>query len=155
MAVILSTDMGSLTLNTEFPTGISFTKSANWESVSTIARWAPVYGYSSSASLRITLNIRLSLDYDPPLPVAVFLIGLTYPNYLTNAYKPPTVSLKIENWPKIDGHVDSVTVSVPDDAAWVDGIGPSVIDCQVGIVEDTRYLPIEWALGGAGDNDRK
>jgi hypothetical protein len=145
---------GTLRLSTgqEFPTSVSFSKSANWETVSTIARWAPVYGYSSSASLRITLNVRLSIEYGSTVAAAKFLLSLVYPDYSGTAYRPPGVTLSIEDFPPIEGHVDSVTVSVPDDSSWV-GSEPAVIDCQVGVVEDSLTFPI-WVDAARSNTGR-
>jgi len=142
---LLTTTGGRLNLIVEFPTSISFSKSANWEAVSTIARWAPVYGYSSSASLRVTLNVRLSIEYGSTIDAAKFILSLAYPDYSGVVYKPPGVTLEIEGFPPISGHVDTVTVAVPDDASWIDE-QPAIIDCQVGIVEDALSFP-EWVDG--------
>jgi hypothetical protein len=139
MSIALITDKGSLVFTTEFPTGISISKSASWHSAQPIARWAPIFGYSASDALQFTLNIRLSVEEGPTVEAAKFLLGLVYPDYDSTAYKPPTVILIVEKLIVLVGHCNSVTLNVPDDTSWMETGEPAVIDCSVQIIEDSLY----------------
>lgn len=110
----------------EFPTGISWSKTADWTAVSPISRACPVLGYASSSSAQVSFTIRFSIEEGPVMKRVKDLRSLVYPK----GYRPPAMTIKIEGWVDMPCVIESISDVVPDDAAWI-GDEPSVCDVSV------------------------
>lgn len=121
----------SLQFDQEWPSGVGYSKNADWTPVSPISRSCPLLGYSSSGSGTVTFTIRLSIEGDRGVMSRVSqLRQLVEPQ----GYRPPVIQISIEKYIDMRGVVSSVSDQVPDDAAWIDG-EPSVVDVTITVLE--------------------
>lgn len=111
----------------EWPTSMSRSKNADWVPVAPISRDCPVLGYASSGSAQITFTIRFSIEEEAGVMARVRECRkLVVPQ----GYRPPAVELSIGGWVSEKGVIESVSDTVPDEAAWI-GDEPSVVDVTI------------------------
>lgn len=124
---------GGITLqfDAEWPSGVGYSKNAEWTPVSPISRSCPLLGYSSSGSGTVAFTIRLSIEGQGSVMDRVRqLRQLVEPK----GYRPPEVNITIDKYIDMRGVVASISDQVPDDAAWIDG-NPTVVDVTFSILE--------------------
>lgn len=119
----------------EFPTSIRDTKSANWNPESPITSFAPILGFASSGAMEVSFNLRFSIEEGSTMRRVHICRALVVPDYEKNLYRPPQVTLTIENYlDQFKGVVESITVAIAEEAVWVGG-EPSVVDVTFSIKE--------------------
>jgi hypothetical protein len=129
--------------NEEFPTGISDTKDATWESVNAITGFSPILGFSSSSAMIVAFTIKFSIEEGSVMERVHLCRSLVVPDYSKGLYRPPQVVLTIDNYlDNFKGVVTSIRVSIPEDAAWVhldnstgSGAEPTTVDVTFSIQE--------------------
>lgn len=124
----------TLAFDSEWPTGMNRAKSADWTAVSPISRECPVLGYASSGSTTVSFTIRLSIEEGGTQQSIMERVRQIRKFVVPQGYRPPAVKLIIGDWLDEDGVIESVSESVPDDAAWI-GFTPSVVDITINFKE--------------------
>jgi hypothetical protein len=120
----------TLAFDSEWPTGMNRSKNADWVAVAPISRECPVLGYASSGSTSVSFTIRLSTEEGGQQKSVMERVKEIRKFVVPMGYRPPEVTLTIGDWLDEQGVIESVSESVPDEAAWI-GFDPSVVDITI------------------------